>query len=124
MEEFRQGNFDALAGRVEVKMAGSADGANVPDGVEGAVFIGEGCTIAAGVRLTGPVVIGEGSTIGEGSAMRDTIVWPGTEVAPGTVLIGAVAGDRPLADKLGLSACLTRTPRWCEIGAPAWRGGR
>ena len=35
--------------------------------VEGPVFIGEGCTIAAGVRLTGPVVIGERLPIGEGS---------------------------------------------------------
>ena len=38
--------------------------------------------------------------IGENSALRDTIVWPGTRRS-GTVLIGAVAGDRPLADKLG-----------------------
>jgi hypothetical protein len=45
-------------------------------------------------------VIGERSTIGENSALRDTIVWPGTQMDPGTVLIGAVAGERPLADKL------------------------
>ena len=33
--------------------------------------------------------------IGEGAALRDTIVWPGTELDPGTVLIGAVAGRAP-----------------------------
>jgi mannose-1-phosphate guanylyltransferase len=100
LEEYRQGNFDALTGEVRVEMA--ADGAAPPGDaeVEGPVFIGEGCEIAAGVRLTGPVVIGDGSKIGENSALRDTIVWPHTEVDPGTVLIGGLAGERPLASKL------------------------
>ena len=102
LEEYRQGNFDALEGKVRVDMPGTANGRRLPADaeIEGPVFIGEGCEIAAGVRLTGPVVIGEGSTIGENSALRDTIVWPRTAVDPGTVLIGAVAGERPLAEKL------------------------
>jgi mannose-1-phosphate guanylyltransferase/mannose-1-phosphate guanylyltransferase/phosphomannomutase len=101
LEEYRQGNFDALEGRVRVDMP-VADSPTVPDDteVEGRVFIGDGCEIATGVRLTGPVVIGEGSSIGANSALRDTIVWPRTEVDPGSVLIGAVAGERPLAEKL------------------------
>jgi len=99
-EEYRQGNFDALEGKVKVEMPG---GGNVPGDaeVEGPVFIGAGCEIASGVRLTGPVVIGEGSRIGENCALRDTIVWPRTEVDPGTVLVGGLAGERPLAEKLG-----------------------
>jgi mannose-1-phosphate guanylyltransferase len=102
LEEYRQGNFDALAGAVQTDMPTVTNGRIVPDTaeVEGPVFIGEGCEIAAGVRLTGPVVIGEGARIGENSALRDTIVWPRTDVDPGTVLIGAIAGERPLADKL------------------------
>jgi mannose-1-phosphate guanylyltransferase len=102
LEEYRQGNFDALAGTVHVDMPATTNGRMVPDTaeVEGPVFIGEGCEIAAGVRLTGPVVIGEGAHIGENAALRDTIVWPRTEVDPGTVLIGAIAGERPLAEKL------------------------
>jgi mannose-1-phosphate guanylyltransferase len=102
LEEYRQGNFDALEGKVRVDIPGTDNGHRLPADaeIEGPVFIGEGCEIAAGVRLTGPVVIGEGSTIGENSALRDTIVWPRTEVDPGTVLIGAVAGERPLAEKL------------------------
>ena len=100
-EEYRQGNFDALEGRVKVEMPGI--GPNLPKDaeVEGPVFIGEGCEIASGVRLTGPVVIGEGSRIGKNSALRDTIVWPRTDVDAGTVLIGGLAGERPLAEKLG-----------------------
>ena len=101
LEEYRQGNFDALEGRVHVDVPGSANGELPGDAeVEGAVFIGAGCEIASRVRLTGPVVIGEGSRIGKDAALRDTIVWPHTDVDPGTVLIGAVAGERPLADKL------------------------
>jgi mannose-1-phosphate guanylyltransferase/mannose-1-phosphate guanylyltransferase/phosphomannomutase len=101
LEEYREGNFDALEGRVQIEMPAAANGEAVGDAeIEGAVFIGEGSEIAAGVRLTGPVVIGEGCRIGENSALRDTIVWPRTEVDPGTVLIGGVAGERPLADKL------------------------
>jgi mannose-1-phosphate guanylyltransferase len=102
LDEYRQGNFDALEGRVRVDMPATGDGHQLPADaeIEGPVFIGEGCEIAAGVRLTGPVVIGEGSSIGENSALRDTIVWPRTELEPGTVLIGAVAGERPLAEKL------------------------
>ena len=103
LEEYRQGNFDALTGAVDLAMPGGHNGSAVPDGVEveGPVFIGEGCEIASGVRLTGPVVIGEHSRIGENSALRDTIVWPRTDVDPGTVLVGGLAGERPLAAKLG-----------------------
>ena len=52
------------------------------------------------MRLTGPVVIGDGCTVGERAAIRDSVLWPGTEVAPREVLIGAVAGTGPLAEKL------------------------
>jgi mannose-1-phosphate guanylyltransferase len=102
LEEYRQGNFDALEGKVHVDMPGGGNGANVPGDaeVEGPVFIGEGCEIASGVRLTGPVVIGEHSRIGENSALRDAIVWPRTDVDPGTVLVGGLAGERPLGEKL------------------------
>jgi mannose-1-phosphate guanylyltransferase/mannose-1-phosphate guanylyltransferase/phosphomannomutase len=102
LEEYRQGNFDALEGKVQVEMPGGGNGASLPGDaeVEGPVFIGEGCEIASGVRLTGPVVIGEHSRIGANSALRDTIVWPRTDVDPGTVLVGGLAGERPLGEKL------------------------
>jgi mannose-1-phosphate guanylyltransferase/mannose-1-phosphate guanylyltransferase/phosphomannomutase len=103
LQEYRQGNFDALAGAVKLYDGGSAPGeAHVDDSaiVEGDVYIGESCSVEAGVRLTGPVVLGDGCRIGEGSAIRESIVWPRTELAPGTVLIDAVAGTSPLAEKL------------------------
>jgi mannose-1-phosphate guanylyltransferase len=98
--EFRQGNFDALSGEVRVEIdPGRLDPAGV-DPIEPPVYVGEGCEIGAGVRLTGPVVLGDRCKVGEGAAIHDSVLWPGTEVAPHEVLIGAVAGTGPLAEKL------------------------
>ncbi len=101
IKEFRQGNFDALTGEVRVQI--DSNRLN-PIGISGIdeppVYVGEGCDVASDVRLTGPVVIGPRCTVGEGAAIRDSVLWPGTEVAPHEVLIGAVAATGPLADKL------------------------
>jgi mannose-1-phosphate guanylyltransferase/mannose-1-phosphate guanylyltransferase/phosphomannomutase len=56
------------------------------------VWIGQDCQIGAGVKLMGPVVIGDGSRIGAGAALRDSIVFPGTPVDDGEILIGAIHG--------------------------------
>jgi mannose-1-phosphate guanylyltransferase len=107
ISEFRQGNFDALESVVAVEVdwherdagvlvAPSAD-LSADAIVEPPVYIGADSSIAADVRLTGPVVVGHRCTVGEGAALRDTIVWPGTELEPGAVQIGGVAGTKPLA---------------------------
>jgi mannose-1-phosphate guanylyltransferase/mannose-1-phosphate guanylyltransferase/phosphomannomutase len=48
----------------------------------------------------GPVVVGDGSTIGEGAALRETIVLPGTDVAAGTILVGAIVGHAGVVEGL------------------------
>ena len=75
LEELRQGNFDALAGEVRVECrAGDRDESGADAEVEEPpVFIGEGCEIAAGVRLTGPVVIGERMRSARDAAMREGV---------------------------------------------------
>ncbi len=50
--------------------------------------------------MIGPVAIGDGSRIGEGASLRDSIVFPGTEVAPGEILIGAIHGGSGIVDRL------------------------
>ena len=103
MQELRQGNFDALTGVVQGRDAQgrrsrAAFGRATRSTLEGQVlmeppvYIGEDCTIGPDARLTGPVVIGDGCTIGEGAVLRDVLVWPGTEVPPGRMLIGGIAG--------------------------------
>jgi NDP-sugar pyrophosphorylase family protein len=57
-------------------------------------------TFGADVKLIGPVAIGDGASIGAGAALRDTIVFPGTDVAAGEILIGAIHGGRGIVDRM------------------------
>jgi hypothetical protein len=52
------------------------------------------------VKLMGPVVIGDGSRIGAGAALRDSIVFPGTPVDDGEILIGAIHGHAGIVKSL------------------------
>jgi mannose-1-phosphate guanylyltransferase len=110
LNEFRQGNFDAVTGVVKVELTGTEleEGLRIGETsvlagevlMEPPVYVGEDCEIAAGVRLTGPVVIGDGCTIGSGATLREVVIWPRTEVPEQAMLIGAIAGDRPLAERI------------------------
>jgi len=110
LAELRQGTWDALDGKLGLGVTGEqvADGLIVGEGssldgvevVEGPVWVGAGVTFGAGVKLLGPVAIGDGASIGAGAALRDTIVFPGTEVAAGEILIGAIHGGTGIMDRL------------------------
>lgn len=105
LEELRQGTFDALAGALRIEVSEG----QVPNGVEvigdERVWVGADVRFGEGVRLMGPVVIGDGCEVGDGAALRESIVFPGTDVSAGEILIGAIHGGagiterlRPLAD--------------------------
>ena len=110
LAELRAGTFDALSGELRIELAGTeiAPGVTVAEGtdvsalelLDGPVWIGRDVTLGEGVRLTGPVAIGDGARIGAGAALRDTIVFPGTEVAARSILIGAIAGHFDIAGSL------------------------
>ncbi len=99
--ELRQGTFDALRGELRLHVEGSEQSPGViiagdtmlPSDLEleGPAWIGRDVQIGAGARLTGPLVLGDGAVIGERSQLRETIVFPGTEVGPESILIGAIA---------------------------------
>lgn len=99
LAELRQGTFDALEGALRLGVEDSADpgGAEV---VEPPVWIGRDCDLGEGVRLVGPVVVGDGARIGSGSSLRDTIVLPGAEVPPETIAIGAILGHSRIVEHL------------------------
>jgi mannose-1-phosphate guanylyltransferase len=102
LAELRQGTFDALRGELHLEM----DGEQVKPGVtavglsplredtdvDGDVWIGRDVQIGAGVRLMGPIVLGDGARVGDGAQLRESILFPGTDVAPDSILIGAIAG--------------------------------
>jgi mannose-1-phosphate guanylyltransferase len=105
LAELRQGTFDALRGELRLQLdgrevapgvvvAGGESDARLPDGVEveGQVWIGRDVRIGAGARLTGPLVLGDGARVGDGAQLRESILFPGTEIAAGAILIGAIAG--------------------------------
>lgn len=99
LDELRTGTFDALSGELKIQAPGSAEAPDDCD-AQGDVWIGEGCEIGSGVRLMGPVVIGDGSKIGDGAAIRDSIVFPGTTIAPRQIVIGAIVGHAGIVESL------------------------
>jgi mannose-1-phosphate guanylyltransferase/mannose-1-phosphate guanylyltransferase/phosphomannomutase len=110
LAELRQGTFDALRGELRLRVEGrdvapgvivAGEGA-VPQGVEidGPVWIGRDVQIGEGARLMGPVVLGDGANVGERAQLRESIVFPGTKVAPGAILIGAIAGHGGIIESL------------------------
>jgi len=99
LDELRQGNLDALTGAVEVEpgVPEVADGiraASPLEGVEveGPALIGAGVELGAGARIQGPVIVGDGCRIGAGAWVRDSILLAGAELAPKSMLVGAIAG--------------------------------
>jgi len=102
LDEMRQGNFDALRGAVQVEPSAPevADGVRAASPlesveVEGPALIGAGVELGAGVRIQGPAIVGDGCRIGDGAWVRDSILLAGTELAPESMLVGAIAGRVP-----------------------------
>jgi mannose-1-phosphate guanylyltransferase/mannose-1-phosphate guanylyltransferase/phosphomannomutase len=56
----------------------------------------------------GPVVIGDHARIGDGAALRDSIVFPGTEVEAGTIAIGAILGRTGIVEAMRPYEALAR----------------
>jgi mannose-1-phosphate guanylyltransferase len=94
LDEYLQGNLDALLGAVRVDSP--THGIRVDDQAAGEppVLLGPGCEVGENVRLEGPLVIGEGSRIGARSALKESVVLPGTEVPANTMLARAIVGTR------------------------------
>ena len=112
LAELRQGTFDALRGELRLEMDGEevapgvivagGEGGSIPEDaeVEGPVWIGADVSIGAGVRLMGPVVLGDGATVGDHAQLRESIVFPGTAIAAESLLIGAIAGHSGILQSL------------------------
>lgn len=108
--ELKAGTFDAMRGALQLEVRGEVLGEDIIAGegtsldgaelVEPPIWLGRDVRIGEGARLQGPLVIGDGATIGEGAALKDAVVLPGTEVAPGGILIGAIAGSTGIVDRL------------------------
>jgi mannose-1-phosphate guanylyltransferase/mannose-1-phosphate guanylyltransferase/phosphomannomutase len=115
LSELRQGTFDALRGELRLHVEGTERKPGVvvagssrlleDTEIDGPVWIGQDVRFGEGVRLMGPVVLGDGAVIGTGAQLRSSIVFPGTEVADGSILIGAISGHS------GILRSLRRRPQ-------------
>jgi mannose-1-phosphate guanylyltransferase len=104
LDEFLEGNLDALSGAVHVTPpAGDArngivvgEGTAVPDDGElcAPVLLGEGCEVGAGVRLDGPLVVGNGCRIGAGAQLKHSVVLDGAQVPEAAILARGIAAAR------------------------------
>lgn len=91
IQQYRESNFDALEGLVEVDRSGVltridqakvwlAEGATIEDGciLEGTVMLGKNSRISEGASLSGRVVIGDDCVIEPYAHLHDTLVWSGS----------------------------------------------
>ncbi len=113
LSELRQGTFDALRGELRLQVdgeevspgvvaAGGADASplRADTQVEGPAWIGRDVRLGEGVRLMGPIVLGDGASVGAGAQLRESIVFPGTDIAAEAILIGAIAGHGGILQSL------------------------
>jgi len=102
LREYRNGNFDALRGRVAVSVPGRElrlgvwvgdDTKVAPDAlIVPPVLLGDDCRVDSGARLVGPLIVGDGSTIGAGAVLEGVIHWNGTATGQGARLAGGIVG--------------------------------
>ena len=101
LEELREGTWDALRGELKIDVTDTgADLSEVEVIGDEPVWVGAGVEFGSGVRLMGPAAIGDGCTVGNGAALRDTIVFPGTNVEAGEILIGAIHGGTGIIERM------------------------
>jgi mannose-1-phosphate guanylyltransferase len=110
IEELRQGTIDAVEGRLRIERPGElreegvvvAADARLGDleALEGPLWIGAGVEVDDGVRLMGPVALGDGSRVGRGASLRDIVVFPGTRVEEDALVVGGILGHAGIIESL------------------------
>jgi len=102
LEEYKAGNFDALTGKVKVKIPGVRIGEDVWIGDEtiieeevvmvGPICIGEQCEVKRGARLFGPLVVGDRTIIDEGAILYRGIKWGDGYIGKDAHLMDTIVG--------------------------------
>jgi NDP-sugar pyrophosphorylase family protein len=102
LAEYRRGNFDALCGSVHVEIPGREMSSGVWVGertvldagvrIQGPVLIGDDCRVEDDVVLAGPLVIGDQCVIERGSRLESDVLWNGLFVGDGCLVADTVIG--------------------------------
>jgi NDP-sugar pyrophosphorylase family protein len=102
LEQYQQGNFDALSGKVRVNIPGTQVREGIWIGsdseiqkdviISPPVCIGSRCTIKKGVRLLGPVIIGNDTVVDERAVLYKGIKWGSGYIGRDASVIGGIVG--------------------------------
>ncbi|MCL6086988.1 MAG: NDP-sugar synthase [Actinobacteria bacterium] len=102
LEQYQQGNFDALEGKVKVCIPGQQINEGIWLGknciIEEDVImippivIGNNCTVKKGAKLYGPIIVGDNTIIDERAIMYRGIKWGSGYIGKDASLIGAITG--------------------------------
>jgi mannose-1-phosphate guanylyltransferase len=108
LAQYRQANFDALAGLVSLEVPGHVkmspdhshgkvwleEGAIIePDVViDGAALIGKNSTVRSGAHLSGSVVIGQNCIVHERARLHNSILWTGAQVKSTAQITDTILG--------------------------------
>src|SRR4030043_462430 len=113
LDEYQQGNFDALEGKVNVSIPGE----KIKEGVwagkncriqEGVVIIppvciGDNCTIKKDAKLFGPIILGSNTIVDERAILYRGIKWGSGYIGKDASLIGAIIGyNTKIKDKASI----------------------
>jgi len=113
LDQYQQGNFDALEGKVKVSIPGK----KIKEGVwvgrnckieEGVVIIppvclGDNCTIKKDAKLFGPIILGNNTIVDERAVLYRGIKWGSGYIGKDASLIGAIIGyNTKIRDKASI----------------------
>ena len=102
LDQYRQANYDALDGNVELSIAGIqlrgniwiGDGVELDDldQIEGPAFIGNNCRVAPGASVGPHSVLGANSTLRERARIERSVIEAGTHIGRSAIVEGAIVG--------------------------------
>lgn len=102
LDEYKAGNFDALTGKVKIRIPGVRIGDDVWIGdktvieedvvMVGPICIGTHCLVKRGAKLFGPLVVGDRTVIDEGAVLYRGIKWGDGYIGKDAHLMDAIVG--------------------------------
>ena len=104
LDQFRQANFDALEGKVQLSLSGIrlranvllGEGVQLPelDQIEGPAYIGNYCKIEAGARVGPHALLGNNVVVKEGAVITRSVLDSGDYVGRSARIEGSILGRR------------------------------
>jgi mannose-1-phosphate guanylyltransferase/phosphomannomutase len=102
LDQYRQANYDALDGKVELAIPGIqlrgniwiGEGADLDDldQIEGPAFIGNNCRLAREASVGPHSVLGANSTLRERARIERSVIDAGTHIGRSAIVEGAIVG--------------------------------